>query len=167
MILSGGKSIRQSVKNDPHQTRPKVALVSSHGGHLTELEAVARSLREVNTVLITYESDRTADLKEAYRLRNIGANPFRLVAAFFQIALIFAKERPRAIISTGAEIAIPAFVLGKLLGIRLVFVESLCRVSAPSGTGFLLYPLTDLFLVQWPQLARRYGRRAEYAGAVL
>jgi UDP-N-acetylglucosamine:LPS N-acetylglucosamine transferase len=144
-----------------------VALVSSHGGHLTELEAVARSLRDVNTVLITYESARTAALHEAYRLRNIGANPFRLVAAFFQIAIILAKERPRAIISTGAEIAIPAFVLGKLLGIRLVFVESLCRVSAPSGTGFLLYPLSDLFLVQWPQLIQCYRGRAEHVGAIV
>ncbi len=163
----GGPSIRQSRRNNQHQTRPKVALVSSHGGHLTELKAVARSLRDVNTVLITYESLRTADLHEAYRLRNIGANPFRLVAAFFEIALILAKERPAAIISTGAEIAIPTFVLGKLLGIKLVFVESLCRVSTPSGTGFLLYPLADLFLVQWPQLIHRYRQKAEYAGAVL
>ena len=83
------------------------------------------------------------------------------------MALILAKERPFAIISTGAEIAIPAFLLGKVLGMRLVFVESLCRVSKPSGTGFLLYPLADLFLVQWPQLVNSYGPRAEYAGAVL
>ena len=146
---------------------PKVALVASHGGHLSELELLARSLRGLDSVLITYTSVRTADLRGSYRLRNIGVNPLRLLAAFFQIALILAKERPAAIISTGAEIAIPTFVLGKLLGIKLVFVESLSRASAPSGTGFLLYPLADLFLVQWPGLQDCYGPRAKYVGAVL
>lgn len=156
-----------SVESSPRPTAPKVALVASHGGHLTEVELLGRSLGDVDAILITYASVRTANRRRTYRLRNIGAHPFRLLAAFFQIALILAKERPTAVVSTGAEIAIPAFLLGKMLGLKLVFVESLCRVSKPSGTGFLLYPLADLFLVQWSQLARRYGRRAEYAGAVL
>lgn len=147
--------------------RTKVALVASHGGHLTELELLGRSLGDVDSVLVTYASVRTGDQWRTYTLRNIGANPLRLLVGLFRMALILAKERPTAIISTGAEIAIPAFLIGKVLRMRLVFVESLCRVSEPSGTGFLLYPLADLFLVQWPQLASRYGPRAEYAGAVL
>ncbi len=150
-----------------HRVHPKVAFVASHGGHFTELELLRQSLGHVDFILITYSSIRVGNRGKTYRLRNIGANPFHLLVAFFRMALILAKERPEAIISTGAEIAIPAFVLGKVLGSKLVFVESLCRVSKPSATGFLLYPMTDLFLVQWPQLAHHYGHRAEYAGAVV
>lgn len=145
---------------------PKLALIASHGGHLTELESLRGDLGEVDSFLITYASPRTNERNRVYRVRNIGANPLRLLTALIQITLILAKERPQAIISTGAEIAIPAFVMGKLFGQRLIFIESLCRVSRPSGTGFLVYPLTDLFLVQWPMLAQHYGPRAEYAGAV-
>jgi UDP-N-acetylglucosamine:LPS N-acetylglucosamine transferase len=124
-------------------------------------------LGQIDSILITYTSIRTDDQRRTYRLRNIGANPFRLLVGLLRMALILAKERPTAIVSTGAEIAIPAFLLGKVLGMKLIFVESLSRVQEPSGTGFLLYPLADLFLVQWPQLVSRYGSRAEYAGAVL
>ncbi len=144
----------------------KVALVCSHGGHLTEMEFLRASLRGVETFLITYESVRTCDRKDAYLLRNIGSNPLRMLIAFIRIVLALAKEKPEAIISTGAEIAIPAFILGKILGLKLIFVESLSRVSQPSGTGFLLHPICDLFLVQWPQLREYYRERAEYVGAV-
>lgn len=76
------------------------------------------------------------------------------------------ERRPDAILSTGAGLAVPFFLVGKLLGVRLVYVESLTRTESPSLTGRLVYPLADRFFVQWPELAARL-RRAELAGSVL
>ena len=76
------------------------------------------------------------------------------------------RRRPDAILSTGAGLAVPFFLVGKLLGIRLVYVESVTRTATISLSGRLVYPLADRFFVQWPRLAERL-RRAEYAGGVL
>lgn len=73
--------------------------------------------------------------------------------------------RPDAILSTGAALAVPFFLVGKLFGARLVYVESLTRIDGPSLTGRLVYPLADAYFVQWPQAARR--KRARYAGSLL
>jgi UDP-N-acetylglucosamine:LPS N-acetylglucosamine transferase len=70
------------------------------------------------------------------------------------------------ILSTGAGLAVPFFLVGKLLGIRLVYVESVTRIETISLTGRLVYRLADRFFVQWPEAARRLPR-AEFAGAVL
>jgi len=144
----------------------KVALVCSHGGHLTELEALAEAFRGMDLFFVTYKAVRTESMPKAYSIENIRANPVRMLISLVLLSLILAKERPTAIVSTGAEIAIPAFLVGKAMGIRLVFVESLCRVSKPSLTGRLVYPLADLFLVQWESLRGAYGEAAEYCGAV-
>jgi UDP-N-acetylglucosamine:LPS N-acetylglucosamine transferase len=69
------------------------------------------------------------------------------------------------ILSTGAGLAVPFFVVGKLLRRRLVYVESLTRTETVSLTGRLVYPLADEFFVQWPRAARRAGMR--YEGSVL
>jgi beta-1,4-N-acetylglucosaminyltransferase len=76
------------------------------------------------------------------------------------------KQRPEAILSTGAGVAVPFFLVGKLLGIRLVYVESVTRTESISLSGRLLYPLADRFFAQWPAAAERL-HRAEYAGSVL
>ena len=70
-------------------------------------------------------------------------------------------------VSLGAEIALPFFYLGKLFRIKTIFIESWCRLTDLSKTGRLLYPVTDLFLVQWPQLLSVCGRKARYEGAVI
>ena len=72
---------------------------------------------------------------------------------------------PDVILSTGAALAVPFFIVGRLCGCRLVFVESLTRVRALGLSGRLVYPLADAFFVQWPEAARR--RRARYVGSVL
>ncbi|CAO3572943.1 unnamed protein product [Mortierella alpina] len=48
----------------------------------------------------------------------------------------------------------------------LVFVESFARVTTLSLAGRLLYPLCDVFLVQWPGLQGRYPR-AQYIGILV
>lgn len=76
------------------------------------------------------------------------------------------QQRPDVILSTGAGLSVPFFLIGKLLRIRLVYVESVTRTESLSLSGRLVYPLADRFFVQWPVAATR-RRRAEYAGSVL
>jgi len=79
---------------------------------------------------------------------------------------VIRRRRPDAILSTGAGLAVPFFLLGRLHGCRLVYVESLTRTRGLSLSGRIVYPLAHSFLVQWPGTAR--GRRkAVYAGGLL
>ncbi|ASJ03592.1 capsular biosynthesis protein [Thermococcus profundus] len=146
----------------------KVALVCSHGGHLTEMLYLMDAVRNHDVFFITYDNFRTRDLPyKKYLLENIGTNPVRMLKSFFQIGVILAKEKPGVIISTGSEIAIPAFVIARFMGIKTIFIESWCRIKTKSGTGKIVYYLSDLFLVQWPQLLELYGNKAKYVGAVV
>ena len=61
-----------------------------------------------------------------------------------------ASIKPDVILSTGGGLAVPFFVLGRLIGVRLVYVESFTRVQRPALTGRLVYPLAQAFFVQWP-----------------
>jgi len=71
---------------------------------------------------------------------------------------------PEVILSTGAGLAVPFFLVGKLRRRRLVYVESLSRVRGLSLTGWAVYVLADSFFVQWPTAKRR---RAHYVGSVV
>jgi UDP-N-acetylglucosamine:LPS N-acetylglucosamine transferase len=72
---------------------------------------------------------------------------------------------PDAILSTGAGVSVPFFWVGRLLGRRCVYVESLTRIDSLSLSGRLVYPFASTFFVQW-RGARR-GRRTRYAGSLL
>jgi beta-1,4-N-acetylglucosaminyltransferase len=78
---------------------------------------------------------------------------------------VLRARKPDVILSTGAALVVPFFILGKLLRRRLVYVESLTRIESVSLSGRLVYPLADEFFVQWPQAARR--ARMRYEGSVL
>lgn len=78
---------------------------------------------------------------------------------------IVRRRRPDVILSTGAGIALPFFIVGRLFGCRLVFVESLTRTSGLSLTGKLCYPFVDEVFVQWP--VRKRGARLRHAGSLL
>ena len=71
--------------------------------------------------------------------------------------------RPQAILSTRPSVAVPVSALARLLGIKVIFVETGSRVTALSTTGRIMYRLANLFFVQWPGLLERHPR-AIYAG---
>jgi beta-1,4-N-acetylglucosaminyltransferase len=75
------------------------------------------------------------------------------------------RERPEAIVSTGAALAVPFFLVGKLFGARLIYVESLTRIEGLSLAGRMVYPLADAFFVQWPTTTKL--KRARFVGSVL
>lgn len=76
------------------------------------------------------------------------------------------RRRPDVILSTGAALALPFFLIGRLHGCRTVYVESFTRTRGLSLTGRLVYPIAAKFFVQWPEAAR-HRRRAEHVGDLL
>jgi len=145
----------------------KICLACSHGGHLAEMLHLQEAFEGHETFFITYDSVRTRELERKYLLKNIGKNPLLMAYAFVSILKILRREKPKLIISTGAEIAIPAFYLAKLFRIKTIFIESWTRVVQPTGTGRIVYPVSDVFLVQWERLLAKYGKKAKYEGAII
>ncbi len=148
----------------------KIALVCTHGGHLTELLRLLKAFDGHEIFFATHYSARDEEIKAiapVYFCKNIGARIHRFGWAVIWALWILLKEKPDVIVSTGSEIALPFFFWGKLLGIRSIFIESWCRVEKLSRTGKLAYPLVDEFWVQWPQLLCVCGKKARYHGSVI
>ena len=70
------------------------------------------------------------------------------------------------IVSTGAGVALPFFVLGWLAGIPTVYIEVYDRIETPTLTARLCRPFTSALLVQWEEQQRLY-RGATLVGRLL
>ena len=149
----------------------KICLVCSHGGHLTQMLQLMGAFEGYETFFVTYDSEITKNLKNAYLIKHLGEKFIYLFPMMMNITLkaigILIREKPDVILSNGGEIAIPFCYVGKLLGAKVIFIESLSRVTSKSGTGKIVYPIADLFLVQWELLLKKYGKKAKYWGAVI
>jgi UDP-N-acetylglucosamine transferase subunit ALG13 len=76
------------------------------------------------------------------------------------------SRRPSVIISTGAGLALPFFVVGWILRIPTVYIEVFDRIDSRTLTGRLCRPFSSLFLVQWEEQRRLY-RGAMVIGELL
>lgn len=54
--------------------------------------------------------------------------------------------------------AIPFFWIGKIMKIKLVYIEVFDRMDKPTITGKLVYPISDLFFVQWERMKKVYPK---------
>ena len=71
---------------------------------------------------------------------------------------VLKREQPNLIVSSGAAVAVPFFYLGKVFGIKLVYIEVFDRINSPTLTGKLVYPIADQFVVQWKEMKKVYPK---------
>jgi UDP-N-acetylglucosamine:LPS N-acetylglucosamine transferase len=148
----------------------KICLVGSAGGHLTQLLELEDVWKKYDSFYVTYKRESSKNLsqiRKTYFVKDPIRNPLYLFLTFLQSLYILLMENPDIIITTGAGVAISITLLGKFFGKKIVFIESLSRVENPSITGKILYHISDLFLVQWKSLLKKYGQKAKYRGRVL
>lgn len=69
---------------------------------------------------------------------------------------VLSDYRPHAVISNGAGVALPFFVVAKAMGIPSVYLEVYDRIDSRTLTGRLCRPFTSLFCVQWPEQQALY-----------
>jgi UDP-N-acetylglucosamine:LPS N-acetylglucosamine transferase len=79
---------------------------------------------------------------------------------------LLVRLRPAVVLTTGAGVAVPFAWIGRLLGARVVYVESVTRIESPSLSLRLVRPVASCVYVQWPDLVGRVPS-ARFAGSVL
>lgn len=145
--------------------RRRVLFVCSSGGHLSQLlqlrpwwehherQWVTFDLPDAGSKLVG-ETVHHAYFPTTRNLINMARNTplaYRLMR----------RWRPDVIVSNGAGVAFPFFVVARAMGIPTVYLEVYDRIDSRTMTGRLCKPLSSLFLVQWPE------QQALYAGSNL
>lgn len=118
-------------------------------------------------VTFNKEDSRTALLNEKTYWCHYptNRNVKNLIKNTFLAFKVLIKEKPDIIISTGAAVAIPFFYIGKLFGIKLIYIEVYDRITSATLTGRVVYPITDSFIVQWEEQKKFYPK-GEYMGGL-
>lgn len=148
----------------------KICFTSSSGGHLEELLRLKPLMDKYDSFVLTERTSYEIDAGcKTYYLRQINRRElfwfFHIIANFFQSFRILLKEKPEYILSTGALATVPICCLGKLMGKKIIYIESFAKVTSKTKTGQLMYHLADQFYVQWETLLPLYPK-AIYKGAV-
>lgn len=151
--------------------KPKVCLVSSTGGHFTQLTILSKELKDSCEVCLVTE--KTKILEKSNNIDYFLYQFNRKKVASFLILLknllksfeIVLKEKPNYIISTGAGSTVPLILVGKIYGSKVIYIESFAKRKSPTLTGKLLYKVVDRFYVQWPDMLEIFPK-AEYKGAI-
>ncbi len=140
----------------------KLGIVCSSGGHLLLIHLLKDFWSGYDRFWVTFKKEDAVSLLEdekvywAYFPTN--RNLWNLFRNFFVALRVLFRERPDIIVSTGAGVAIPFFLLGKLLRKKLVFIEAYERIENPSLTGRLVYPFTDVFILHWEEQKKHFPK---------
>lgn len=156
MLLHG-----EAVRRPAEVSAERVLLVGSSGGHLAQLMRLEPWWSGHRRAWVTFDTaDAVGQLEDeddvTWAFRPTTRNIPNLLRNTRQAVTVLRRFRPTTIVSTGAAVAVPYFVLGRLMGCRTVFVEVFDRVETPTLTGRLVRPFTDHMLVQWPDQAVLY-----------
>lgn len=154
-----------------------VMFVCSGGGHNDEAVALLPAFSGCDITFVTYRIKSTQgfeilNLKRVLRVplysEKIGAKMVcSLFLDFVCFIRIISKLKPDLIVSTGSEIAIPAFIAAILVShARRIHIETIARTKELSLSGKVLLHLAHKCYVQWPDLAARYSGKVFYAGRV-
>lgn len=144
----------------------RVLFVASSGGHLTQLLQLEKMFKHGNYLILTEKNNITKSLKKKYdlnflmycsRKKFFSFIPKFIINCFISLWYIV-KFNPRYIITTGAGAALPICYIGKIFGKKIVYIESFARIDSKSLSGKLIYPISNLFIVQWKQMQKLYPK---------
>jgi UDP-N-acetylglucosamine:LPS N-acetylglucosamine transferase len=137
-----------------------VLLVASSGGHLAQLLALRPWWEQRTRSWVTFD---TPDARSQLSAESVAwayfpttRNVPNLLRNTALAATTFPRVNPDLVVSTGAAVALPFFVIARLLGIPTVYIEVFDRLDSRTVTGRLCRPISDLFLVQWERQAPMY-----------
>ena len=148
----------------------RVLFVGSSGGHLAQLVALRPWWERHERRWVTFDTaDAVSTLqgeRVAWAHHPTTRNARNLLRNVVVALRVLRDWRPDVVVSNGAAVAVPFFLVARALGVRTTYLEVYDRVDSRTLTGRLVAPLADLFLVQWPEQLELYPR-ARLVGPLL
>ena len=146
----------------------KVLFISSTGGHLNELLQLEPMFKKYDYHIITEKDKSTLSLQEKFpgkvkyliygSRKHMLSYPFKFIANSFKSLYYYLRIRPKYIITTGTHTAVPMCYIGKIFGSKIIFIETFANRNSKTLSGRLVYPIADLFLVQWEEMLKLYPK---------
>ena len=150
----------------------KVLFISSSGGHLSELLQLKSLFKKYDYYLITENTKSTLNLLNEYpsrvyylpfstrfKLNYIYVFPYNIIKSLY----LFIKIKPEYVVSTGSHTAVPMCYFAKMFRRKVIYIETFANINRKSLAGRLVYPISDVFIVQWEELLKLYPK-AVYGG---
>ena len=150
------------------KTRPRVLALSSGGGHWVQLLRLRPAFKDCDITYATVNPGYESEVEGAKFRVLVDSNrdqKLRLILSFFSIAWVILTERPHTILSTGAAPGFFAIFIGKLLGRKTIWVDSIANAEELSMSGQKAGKYATHWLTQWEHLAKPDG--PHYFGNVL
>ena len=158
----------ETINNNPKSI--KVCLAASAGGHISQLIKLSNGWNCRNVFCITTTKVVEEKLKRFGHTYVVGESNhqhlLQVIAVLMRCLKIVVHEKPDVVISTGAAAGCIACFLGKFIGAKVVWIDSVTNVERLSLSGRMVRYIADLFLVQWPELAKKY-KNVEYCGTII
>lgn len=151
----------------------KICAGASAGGHTGELKALLKHTHlwpSQPTVFVTTLEILRGDYEKLGRTHVIGecdrSMPWHMVLVFFRAFWVALRERPDVIVTTGSlPLAMMCFWV-KVIGGKVVWIDSAAQIEDLSWSGKIVRRFADLTLAQWPEVASRYPN-VSYVGPLV
>ena len=148
-------------------SKAKICIPTSSGGHLTHMRMLMPVIEKAkDRFWVTFDKEDANTALSGERVYHCffptNRNVKNAVRNTILAIRVLRAERPNIIVSSGAAVAVPFFLVGKLLGAKTVYIEVFDRVDAPTLTGRLVHHFTDLFIVQWPEMTKVYPGSVDF-----
>jgi UDP-N-acetylglucosamine:LPS N-acetylglucosamine transferase len=142
-------------------------LVCSSGGHLLQLHELRDAWDPFPRAWVTFDkSDARSLLREERVIHAFGPTNRNVPNLLRNIRLawtVVRRERPAAMLTTGAGVAVPFAWMARLHRVPVVYVESFTRIEGLSLSARMIAPVANRLYGQWPELAQT-ARRVRFAG---
>jgi len=146
----------------------KICIVSSCGGHLTEVRCLKPAYEGYeHFYVLNDKAILPVDMQGRTYFIVHSERDWRFFVNLWEAFRILQKEKPDVLLSTGAGPAVPFAIVGRVLfRTRVIFVETITRITKPSMTGRMMYWFAHDFFYQWDSL-RPFFPKASYGGPLV
>lgn len=142
-------------------SRKRILAVASGGGHWVQLRRISSAFDGCDVAFVTVHEEYRSTvprLARFYCVRDATRwDRWALLVMVVQLFWILLRERPRVVVSTGAAPGFMALRMGRLMGARTIWIDSIANVETLSLSGLRIGPHADLWLTQWEHLAKESG----------
>jgi UDP-N-acetylglucosamine:LPS N-acetylglucosamine transferase len=138
----------------------RIMFVSSGGGHLAQLLPLQPWWKDHAREWVTF---RQPEVETALAGEDVTwcffpttRNARNAIRNLFLSWPTLRRFSPDVLVSAGAGVSVPFFITARLLGIRTVYIECFDRITMPTLSGRICYPLADAFCIQWEEQREFY-----------